>query len=53
MKAAMRSGEKLRLQTIRLILAAIKQQEVDTRKELTDQDKALNRRVTFAVTDFS
>ena len=38
MKAAMRSGEKSRLQTIRLILAAIKQQEVDTRKELTDQD---------------
>lgn len=34
----MRGGEKLRLQTIRLILAAIKQQEVDTRKELTDQD---------------
>lgn len=38
MKSAMRSGEKSRLQTIRLILAAIKQQEVDTRKELTDQD---------------
>ena len=34
----MRSGEKSRLQTIRLILAAIKQQEVDTRKELTDQN---------------
>ena len=38
MKSAMRSGEKSRLQTIRLILAAIKQQEVDTRKELTNQD---------------
>lgn len=38
MKSAMRGGEKPRLQTIRLILAAIKQQEVDTRKELTDQD---------------
>ena len=38
MKSAMRSGEKLRLQTIRLILAAVKQQEVDTRKTLTDQD---------------
>ncbi len=38
MKSTMRSGEKSRLQTIRLILAAIKQQEVDTRKELTDQD---------------
>lgn len=34
----MRGGEKSRLQTIRLILAAIKQQEVDTRKELTDED---------------
>lgn len=34
----MRSGEKSRLQTIRLILAAIKQREVDTRKELTDQN---------------
>lgn len=38
MKTAMRSGEKSRLQTIRLVLAGIKQQEVDTRKELTDQD---------------
>jgi len=38
MKSALRSGEKSRLQTIRLILAAIKQQEVDTRKEQTDQD---------------
>ena len=38
MKSAMRSGEKTSLQTIRLMLAAIKQQEVDTRKELTDDD---------------
>ena len=38
MKSAMRSGEKASLQTIRLILAAIKQQEVDTRKELSDDD---------------
>ncbi len=38
MKSALRGGEKSRLQTIRLILAAIKQQEVDTRKELTDED---------------
>ncbi len=38
MKSAMRGGEKSRLQTIRLVLAAIKQQEVDTRKELTDED---------------
>jgi uncharacterized protein YqeY len=36
MKAAMRAGEKERLGTIRLILAAIKQVEVDTRKELDD-----------------
>ena len=36
MKSAMRSKEKLRLLTIRTMLAAIKQQEVDTRKELDD-----------------
>ena len=38
MKAAMRGGDKERLATIRLIMAAIKQVEVDTRKELEDQD---------------
>lgn len=38
MKAAMRAGEKERLGTIRLILAAVKQQEVDTRLELADAD---------------
>lgn len=38
MKAAMRSGDKPRLQTIRLILSAVKQQEVDTRKEQSDND---------------
>lgn len=38
MKSAMRGGDKSRLQTIRLILAAIKQQEVDTRKDLSDED---------------
>jgi len=38
MKSAMRGGEKFKLQTIRLVLAAIKQQEVDTREVLTDQD---------------
>ena len=38
MKTAMRSGEKERLQTIRLILSAVKQQEVDTRKEQSDDD---------------
>jgi uncharacterized protein YqeY len=36
MKAAMRSGEKERLGTIRLILAAVKQREVDERIMLDD-----------------
>ncbi len=36
MKSAMRSGAKERLATIRLILAAIKQREVDERIELDD-----------------
>jgi uncharacterized protein len=36
MKAAMRAGEKERLATIRLILAAIKQREVDERIVLDD-----------------
>ena len=38
MKAAMRSGDKERLLTIRLILSAVKQQEVDTREEQSDDD---------------
>ncbi|MGF1547960.1 MAG: GatB/YqeY domain-containing protein [Thiotrichales bacterium] len=38
MKAAMRAGDKAALGAIRLILAAIKQVEVDTRKELDDTD---------------
>ncbi len=38
MKTAMRSGDKERLLTIRLILSAIKQQEVDTREEQSDDD---------------
>jgi hypothetical protein len=37
MKTAMRSGEKERLATIRLIMAAMKQREVDERIELTDE----------------
>ena len=37
MKPAMKSGDKPRLATIRLILAAIKQREVDERIELDDQ----------------
>src|SRR5690606_34668396 len=36
MKSAMRAGEKERLATIRLILAAIKQREVDERITLDD-----------------
>lgn len=37
MKSAMRAKDKDRLQTIRLILAAIKQQEVDTREEVNEE----------------
>lgn len=37
MKTAMRSQDKERLATIRLILAALKQREVDERIELTDE----------------
>src|SRR6202000_941793 len=36
MKTAMRAGEKERLQTIRLILSAVKQREVDERITLDD-----------------
>ena len=36
MKSALRQGEKSQLGAIRLIVAAIKQQEVDTRRELDD-----------------
>ncbi len=38
MKTAMRAKEKDRLMTVRSILAAIKQQEVDTREELSDTE---------------
>jgi uncharacterized protein YqeY len=38
MKAAMRAHEAARLSTIRMLLAAIKQREVDERIELTDAD---------------
>ena len=37
MKAAMKGGEKAKLGVIRLILAAIKQKEVDERIELNDE----------------
>jgi uncharacterized protein len=38
MKAAMRAKDQARLSAIRLLLAAIKQKEVDERVELTDAD---------------
>jgi uncharacterized protein YqeY len=38
MKSAMRAKEVLRLGTIRMLLAAMKQKEVDERVELTDSD---------------
>ena len=44
MKSAMRSGEKERLATIRLILAAIKQREVDERITLDDVQCPLRHR---------
>lgn len=37
MKSAMKAGDKERLATIRLILSAVKQVEVDTRNEVNDQ----------------
>src|SRR5690606_28483865 len=36
MKAALRAGDKVRLSTLRLVLAAIKQREVDSRQPLDD-----------------
>ena len=41
MKDAMRSGERDRLKVIRLILSSIKQIEVDTRIEVSDDDEVL------------
>jgi uncharacterized protein YqeY len=38
MKAAMRAKDAARLSAVRLILAGIKQREVDERKELTDPE---------------
>ena len=38
MKSAMRAKDAARLSAVRLLLAAIKQREVDERKELTDAD---------------
>lgn len=38
MKTALKAGDKRRLGAVRLILAAVKQREVDERKELTDPE---------------
>ena len=38
MKAAMRAKDTARLSTVRMLLAAIKQREIDERIELTDAD---------------
>ena len=38
MKAAMRGGDKVGLVTIRMLMAAIKQREVDERREMADGD---------------
>ena len=38
MKTALRGGDKLRLGTVRMLLASIKQREIDERRELTDPD---------------
>ena len=41
MKIAMRAKDTARLSTIRLLLAAIKQREVDERRDMTDADVAV------------
>ena len=41
MKTAMRAKEVARLSTIRLLLAAIKQREVDERRDMSDTDVAV------------
>ena len=38
MKAALRGGDKLRLGTIRMLMAAVKQREVDDRREMSDAE---------------
>jgi hypothetical protein len=38
MKAALRGGDKLRLGTIRMLMAAVKQREVDDRREMTETE---------------
>lgn len=38
MQAAMKSGEKRKLETLRMILAEIKKEEIDTQKTATDEN---------------
>ncbi|MCJ7640850.1 MAG: GatB/YqeY domain-containing protein, partial [Desulfobacterales bacterium] len=38
MKQAMRSGDKLRLSTIRMIRAALKNKEIEVRKKLDEEE---------------
>jgi uncharacterized protein YqeY len=38
MAGAAKSGDKLRLSTLRLLLAAVKNKEIELRKELSDED---------------
>lgn len=44
-KVALKAGDKLRVNALRLILAAIKQKEIDSREELSEADilKLLNK----------
>ena len=37
-KDAMKAGDKLKLSTLRMLIAAIKQKEIDTRTELSDDE---------------
>ena len=37
-KDAMRAGDRLKLSTLRMLVAAIKQKEIDTRSDLSDDD---------------
>ena len=37
-KDAMKSGDRLKLSTLRMLVAAIKQKEIDTRSDLSDDD---------------
>ena len=37
-KDAMKAGDKLKLSTLRMLVAAIKQKEIDTRNELSDDE---------------